>query len=69
MTGQCDCCCAPKVELTRTWVHGIETFACNACCGWPDDPGDAPAPTVAVHITANVVLALLIVLVLAAVFS
>lgn len=36
---------------------------------WPDDDPLAPSPSVAVHIIANVLLALLIVLVLAAVFG
>ena len=27
----CDCCGQVVVEVSRCWVTGIETFACNKC--------------------------------------
>jgi hypothetical protein len=31
VTGTCDCCAAKGVTLHRTWMNGIETFACAEC--------------------------------------
>jgi hypothetical protein len=33
----CDCCGEPSSSVTRLWVYGLETFACNKCRGWEDE--------------------------------
>jgi hypothetical protein len=38
---ECDCCGKFQSEkLHRIWYCGIETFACNACIGMPEDETD-----------------------------
>lgn len=32
-SGECDCCGRSPLVLTRCWVTGIETFACDECRG------------------------------------
>lgn len=38
--GNCDCCDRKDVELRRTEVTGIETYACAVCCGGDEDSFD-----------------------------
>lgn len=35
MKGTCDPCGATNVRVSRCWVTGIETFACDECSGLP----------------------------------
>lgn len=34
-TGTCDCCDARNVELSRSELAGLETWACDECRGGP----------------------------------
>lgn len=37
MIGSCNCCNAQDVEVSRAFVTGIETFACNGCRNLPEE--------------------------------
>jgi hypothetical protein len=36
--GTCDVCETKDVEISRYDLSGLETWACNKCTGWDDDP-------------------------------
>lgn len=37
MTGTCDCCGQEDTPLNFRIAYGIETYACNECCGIEDE--------------------------------
>jgi hypothetical protein len=44
MIGACDCCNRQNVPLRHVWAYGIETYACDECCGTePDDDEEQEA--------------------------
>lgn len=40
MTGTCDCCEKQNTALNFRIAYGIETYACNECCGIDDEIDD-----------------------------